>query len=559
MIDPGSAYLTRQLIAYIGNKRRLLPSLLKLFTRLNERRHISEMLDPFAGSGSVSRLGKAMGFRVYSNDWEEYSRIINSCHLLVSPQKAKKLFLRYGGLQECLKRLNSLDNVPSEQYFSRFFAPRDTALADYRSERLFYTRENAFFLDRVRSWIEEEYPESICSGDDDKKAEKEILIAMLLYEAATHANTSGVFKACHKGFGGHGGDSLGRIMAPMGLEYPVLLDGPEGGVGSEDARQWSAGRTVDLCYLDPPYNIHQYGSNYHLLNSVALWDRKDASLELDQSGRLKNKAGIRGDWQETRSPYCSRTTAPGALKDLLNAIDAGCLVLSYNSEGIIAFEELMDILTATGRVELFAENYIQYRGGKQGLNRKNLTTEFQLVVTRGEEHRQTDTVAVNRYLQLREAGMLLKHGFHPQRLKERQRYLHGSLKIDKEGNTVVPLFGGCLPDPKYVSPDIYSFLKEHDLSSLREDLMHCLFRDNSEEAEILLYQAAREKDPRIVRILFQRFLIVLKKLAHKKYREIFWTVYTAALDWVENEITEKPAYLIKLEKIRDLADKRFAG
>ncbi|RKX93530.1 MAG: hypothetical protein DRP84_08325 [Spirochaetes bacterium] len=28
-----------------------------------------------------------------------------------------------------------------------------------------------------------------------------------------------------------------------------------------------------LVYIDPPYNQHQYGCNYYLLNAIAKWDK----------------------------------------------------------------------------------------------------------------------------------------------------------------------------------------------------------------------------------------------------------------------------------------------
>ena len=73
-------------------------------------------------------------------------------------------------------------------YISRHYAPRSTEKADWRTERLFYTRENALIIDAVRERIEEMYP-----GTPEGAAfrEKAVLIAALLYQAATHTNTSG--------------------------------------------------------------------------------------------------------------------------------------------------------------------------------------------------------------------------------------------------------------------------------------------------------------------------------------------------------------------------------
>lgn len=543
------AYLVRQLIAYIGNKRRLLPSLEKLFLRLEERSPISSFLDPFAGSGAVSRLGRALGYRVYANDWEEYSAVINRCHLMILPEEAKKLFSRFGGLNSLLDRLNRADFEPERCYFSRYYAPEETDRADYRTERLFYTAENARFLDRIRGFIEREYPE--------EGPERDLLLAMLLYEAATHANTSGVFKAFHKGFGGHGRDALGRIMAPMQLEYPVLLDGPRASVGRLEASDWCRDKSVDLCYLDPPYTIHQYGSNYHLLNSLARWDFPEAELEKKVDGSLKRKAAIRSDWIETRSPYCSREGAFRALKGLLEGIDARFIVLSYNSEGIIPLEELMELLSTHGKLELFTEEYTQYRGGKQGLKRRNGTTEFQLLITRGVVHTAFDAEAGKRSLAVHRLRRLLGSDFHPGRLK--------GLRLARKKAPSLPGMGDDAlgeywrPKEPLLTEQDMSAMELSELLICTERLEAALFRDNGEEAEVLLELIGRERNTRLRNEMVRRLLTVLRKLAHKKYRALFEELYRKATEafksweWISSRHAEA------LRALRELAERRFHG
>ncbi len=558
MIELSSPFLTRQLIAYIGNKRRLLKALHRVFSRLETEQSIKTMLDPFCGSGSVSRLGKYMGYKVFANDWEEYSRIINYCYLGLSPQEAEDLYSRQGGLKNVLFQLNNLEGEPSRPYFSKYYSPENTLLADYRRERLFYTRENGLFLDRVREKIETLYPLSLCSGDRNAEKAKNLLIAMLIYEAATHANTSGVFKACHKGFGGHGRDALKRIMAPMSLEYPVLIDGMSADVGSMDARDWCAARSADLCYLDPPYNIHQYGSNYHMLNSVARWDLLEVPVELDVNGIMKNKAGIRNDWQNTRSPFCRKKSASGALRELLGVVDARYIVLSYNSDGVIPFDELMDILSDQGRVELFAENYTQYRGGKQGLNRTNLTTEFQLVVHRGQKHRPEDSRMVERFLTARKIAMLVKNGLHPERVKEKFPENQSTLQI---GNSLIELSGGIYPVKEAIANLDFTGCSIEYLVKLKDDLLYCRFRDNQEEAISLLERIGDHvcrTDLKAGRFLSRRFMVVLKKLAHKKYREIFCSIFQNAQK-SSNLLHLYPGIDAKFQEIDLIAQKRFNG
>ena len=58
----------------------------------------------------------------------------------------------------------------------------------------------------------------------DNVLRRSLLLAPIIYAAATRVNTSGVFKACHKGFGGYSGDALKRIMSPVTLEAPVIIN-----------------------------------------------------------------------------------------------------------------------------------------------------------------------------------------------------------------------------------------------------------------------------------------------------------------------------------------------
>ncbi|MQY77219.1 MAG: DNA methyltransferase [Spirochaeta sp.] len=360
-------YLTRHLIAYIGNKRALLgflhDAVSRICTDLDQERVV--FLDPFAGSGAVARLARLMGLKVLANDWELYSYIINRAHLSVNAGEAAKLFADRGGYEEIFSFLNNLSPPPKpERYISRYYAPRNTAAADYRKERLFYTRENGLRIDALRSKIEELYP-GFMQEESSRRKEKELLLASLLYQCATHTNTSGVFKACHKGFGGHSKDALKRIMNPIHPEMPVLIDSAERAeVFRLDAAQFCSARSGDICYIDPPYNQHQYGSNYHLLNTIALWDKPSADIDLNTAGVLKNKAAIRRDWVKTKSPYCYKQSAPEAFKALLSAIDCRYLLVSYNTEGIIPFGELTDMMASLGRLDLFTSDYIKYRGGE---------------------------------------------------------------------------------------------------------------------------------------------------------------------------------------------------
>ncbi|QEN04130.1 DNA methyltransferase [Thiospirochaeta perfilievii] len=550
MID--TPYLTKQLIAYIGNKRSLLPFLSNVFDSLPLKEN-TIFQDPFSGSGAVSRLGKSKGFEVHSNDWEYYSYIVNSCYIGINKEETGNLFKEYGGLNKVFKMFESLDNSFTP-YISKHYAPKDTNSADYVTERLFYTRENAIFIDRARSLIEEMYPGSLLS--QRKLKEKNILLSSLLYEVSTHANTSGVFKACHKGFGGHGKDALGRILAPMKMEIPRLIDNYKSHTVSKmDALDFVKGKTTDICYLDPPYNMHQYGSNYFMLNTVALWDKPEVNGARGLDGRYLEKAGIRKDWKSTKSPYCYKKQAPDSFRDLMENIDSRHIILSYNTEGIIPFNELFDIMERQGKVNLHIKDYTLYRGGKQSLSRKNHNMELLLVVDREGKPDGKDRASVERFLKERRVLNQLRMPFNPDKISK-NFFINGS-KVQLSNNLdELRMF----KEYKFMDqPDNLNCLSSVELGILYKKLDKSLCKDNFEETKVLISILEKESDKKNITKIQKRILVVYKKLAFKKYIDIFYEVTRILNKKIKDENKNFLGMEDKIQEIESIAKLRFEG
>lgn len=455
-----SRYLGEGLIAYLGNKRRLLPFISGELRRCAAELGIRPvpgargataplLLDPFCGSGAVSRLGRSLGFRLGSNDGEAYAALLARCRVVMDPEDLEAAFAEDGGAAAAFAALDAFasgaDAVEAvaalagaseerrrawlaaldaaglqEPYIGRHYAPTTTEAADWRSERLFYSAENGHWLDRAREATARLFPASpleIGADPEDRSrrrsgggaAAEELRIAdaaaafldAILYQAATRTNTSGVFKAFHRGFGGHGRDALSRILSPMAATPPALAYGPPAEVAVGDAASFCASRPADLVYLDPPYNQHQYGSNYHMLTTMTLWDRPPVSESRRPDGYLLDRSGIRADWTRTRSEFCRRGGASTAFSGLLGSIDARVILLSYNDGGIVPLEELAELLSARagsrGRLRIVSKPYIAYRGGKQSAARLQRTRELLFVLeTRGEWGRAAESLAVRK-------------------------------------------------------------------------------------------------------------------------------------------------------------------
>ncbi|MBN2050000.1 MAG: DNA adenine methylase [Spirochaetales bacterium] len=546
-MDLKDPYLTSQLIPYIGNKRRLIPFLHGVFQELLSGLKQPVFLDPFAGSGAVSRLAKIMGAAVYANDWEPYTEVLNGCYIGLNAEDLSALFHDRGGIDAVLAALNS-DTGDFDPYISRYYAPADLETADYRLERLFYTPENAVRIDRMRCRIDQWYPA--------ESPERTILLAALVLQAAVRSNTSGVFKACHKGFGGHGGDALGRIMKTLRLEKPHLAAGSSPcRVYRQDAATFAAGRPAALCYLDPPYNTHQYGSNYHLLNTIVLWDRPEVDDRRGTDGRYRAKAAIRQDWKKTRSAFCSRAAAAGAMEDLLNAVDARHIVISYNTEGIIPLEELYEMLSRRGEVELRTRDYVTYRGGRQSISRKTSNLEFLLVCRTGSGG-GASAASLKSFMVRQRLFLLLKESFVPRRLLE--RFPRRGEDLILSGGLALPtrLFYRFIRVPPFRGLETLPLPEAEKTVRLLEE---AVCRDREEEFAVLLEFLGDGLPPGDERFVRERILPVLRKFAHRKYRESFQRGAADLKHFLKEHPEDHTALREGLEALEALAKRRFEG
>ncbi len=550
-------YLSRQIIAYIGNKRKLLSLINKSIDSLGiTRKEGLKFFDVFAGSGVVSRLAKYLNFEVFTNDWEYYSYVLSRGFIKNNRSDLEKLF---GGSDAFLEELEFFNNLPSppeeEQYIARYYAPSSFDLqdVDYKTQRLFYTRDNALIIDKIRGAIDKRYP----YGTDNSVIEQKrnLLISMLIYEAATHTNTSGVFKAFHKGFGGHSRDALTRILAPIRMQVPQLIDSDfPVHVFRKDANLLVKEMDpVDIAYLDPPYNQHQYGSNYHMLNTIARWDKIAAPLDLNEKGELKEKAAIRKDWKETRSDYCYRDSAASAFADLLENLKARHILISYSTDGIIPFEQMKEICRRKGRLGIVTNEYTKYRGGKQSNSRLNTNIEFILSIdteksTNAASIRKVDTVISQNRLRL-----LFKNNFSSSKLKEQAYSVEGDRVVFKVVETLVPIETRDLFELN--PPGSLDELSLDELDLLYSKLQRSMCQTKEEELDEILLKidGDTERNLYYIRLIPDR----LKKLAHKKNRSRFYH-YLESIRKIESAHRELYSLIKKrVDSIEQLAEKRF--
>jgi adenine-specific DNA-methyltransferase len=361
--DDEVVYRTTQLITYLGNKRQLLGMVDDALAHVQARLGRPLItLDAFSGSGVVSRLAKARSSLVISNDLESYARVISECYL------TNRDDIDEAQVAAAVADINAEveSSCIADGFIAQNYAPADdTRICE--GERVFYTTDNARRLDAYLALIHAR-PEPLRS----------LLLGPLLSAASVHANTSGVFKGFYKDrgtgigrFGGSGADALSRITRTIVLVPPVLSrHHTERSIMQTDAaRLPELVDTVDVAYLDPPYNQHPYGSNYFMLNLIA---------ENRPPAQMSRVSGIPRNWN--RSGYNVRTAAGPLLQRLVCDLDAKFLLVSFNDEGFISPAQMRDILEPVGPVTEFTQRHNTFRGSRNLRDRGAHVTEHLYLV-----------------------------------------------------------------------------------------------------------------------------------------------------------------------------------
>ncbi|MFO0802079.1 MAG: DNA adenine methylase [Gemmataceae bacterium] len=359
-------YLTKQLLTYIGNKRALLEPIGEAVAIVKSRlgRDKLRCWDAFSGSGVVSRFLKSHSSHLIANDLEDYSAVVNRCHL------TNECDVHAKELSRIVAELNAkaADAASPPGFIEEMYAPKNENRIR-GTDRVFYTRENARRIDNYRRQIDLQPVEL-----------RDLLLGPLLSEASVHANTAGVFKGFYKDrrtglgrFGGSGADALSRIRGEIRLEPPVLSRfACRCEVFQEDANDLAKRLPpLDFAYIDPPYNQHPYGSNYFMLNLIVDYRRPE---------NVSRVSGIPADWR--RSGYNVKARAAELLQQLLADTPADFLLVSFNNEGFIDLERMLELLNAVGRVQMFERKYNAFRGSRSFAKRSLHTTERMFLVER---------------------------------------------------------------------------------------------------------------------------------------------------------------------------------
>jgi adenine-specific DNA-methyltransferase len=223
----------------------------------------------------------------------------------------------------------------------RSVAPRDGWFTEiYCRRSRFFQAHNGARIEAMRNRVAE------MSLDPDVEA----VVLVSLMEAADRVDsTCGVQMAYLKQW-------AARSNNDLELRVPDVLNGDGRSLGLDALDAVREGRW-DVVYLDPPYNQHKYRNNYHVWETLVRWDEPE----------VYGTAQKRVDCREYDSPFNSPKRITDAMRELVSAIDADHLIVSFNDEGYLAREDIVALLSSLGEVRVLAHDYKRYVGAQIGI------------------------------------------------------------------------------------------------------------------------------------------------------------------------------------------------
>jgi len=315
---------------YTGSKAKLGVWILDLISKECKGKTFADI---FAGTGIISHLASKSFQELIINDFLHSNNLIYRGFFGKGEWNREKI----NKMIQCYNRLPAKDikdNFFSENFSGKYFGKTD-------SKKIGYIRDD---IEKKKLKLTER--------------EYSILIASLIYSVDRIANTVGHYDAYIRKE-----PKDNRFI--LGMIEPVKSD-KEFKIFLEDTNSLARKIKADVVYIDPPYNSRQYSRFYHILETLAKWDKP----------KLYGTALKPEPQEESTSEYC-KTNAPKVFQDLIENLDCKYIVVSYNntyeskshsSKNKITLKQIEMTLKSKGRTKIHRKSYRAFNCGKTNFN-----------------------------------------------------------------------------------------------------------------------------------------------------------------------------------------------
>lgn len=311
-------------IKYIGSKNRLMAYIIDTVLAFN---NVSTVFDGFSGTTRVGQALRRNNYVVYSNDLSDYSYTFGKCFLEVSDPK---LIIKAKNIIDYLNTIKGHEGFITKHYSGGSSSIKNGEVI--KNDIMFWQKKNTLKADAIRKEIDN-YRSNTCLYY--------ILLTSLIFALDKVDNTVGVQQAFLKNSWSK------RSFNDLTLTMPnIPVDFKPGRVFKSDTNELVKNIEVDIAYYDPPYTSHNYASYYHIWDTIVKNDNPEMSGIINRRKKVNT------------SLYNSKRFVYKAFSQLIKDTNSKYILISYNNEGLLLFDDLMHIASKKGEVLI---NEIDYK------------------------------------------------------------------------------------------------------------------------------------------------------------------------------------------------------
>lgn len=310
---------------YIGNKESMVEEIDSFIESRVESEEPLTLFDTFCGTGAVSDRLKNK-FNLIINDNLKWATVYTAGRLYAPSCHFERLgFDPFAFLNQSDEKVQG--------FIYKNYAPTE-------SSRMYFTPENAARIDYFRKQIEEWHKNKLLS-----EAEYMLLLASLVESVSRVSNTAGVYGAFLKKWDG-------RALKPIEFIKPAYnaCDSLNIKIYNDKTENIISDVKCDILYLDPPYTQNQYGTQYHLLETLILNDHPSVSKVTGSRPVMP----MRSDWSKEYKAHI-------LLDRIIANTTARYIVMSYNNDGLMSKEYIEAVMKRYGKPETYCCKKISYK------------------------------------------------------------------------------------------------------------------------------------------------------------------------------------------------------
>jgi adenine-specific DNA-methyltransferase len=310
---------------FIGNKELIISEIAELLSQNNLINRQLTFFDAFSGTGAISDSLKG-SFKLVVNDMLKWCVTYTRGRVCANECNFKNLGI------DPFHYFNSNNNIVKGFFYNNY--------SPGASKRMYFTPQNAGRIDYFRITIEEWKLSNLITED-----EYAYLLACLIETVSVVSNTAGVYGAFLK----HWDSRANKVIEFKRVDYNISHHKGVAFLNSK-IEDIISDVECDVLYIDPPYTQNQYGTQYHLLETLVLYDNPNVSPITGS----RSTSPMRSDWSKDYKSHI-------LFDKILAKTKAKYIMFSYSQDGFMSKSFIEASLKRYGKPDTYVCKKISYR------------------------------------------------------------------------------------------------------------------------------------------------------------------------------------------------------